>query len=83
LFDLADHGGSVAEALRRFTVKRALVIGVETDLLFPIEQQQELADGLNSEGREVVFKRLDSLQGHDSFLVDMDRFRPIVSDFLK
>jgi homoserine O-acetyltransferase len=82
LFDLADHGGSVAEALRRFTVERALVIGVETDLLFPIEQQQELADGLSAGGREVQFSRMPSLQGHDSFLVDMDRFRPVISEFL-
>lgn len=83
LFDLADHGGSVAEALKRFTVSRALVIGVETDLLFPIEQQQELADGLQAEGREVQFVRMPSLQGHDSFLVDMDRFRPVIGEFLK
>lgn len=87
LFDLADHGGSVAEALRRFTVERALIIGVETDLLFPIEQQQELADGLrvNAQGgvREVTFARMPSLQGHDSFLVDMDRFRPVIGDFLQ
>jgi homoserine O-acetyltransferase len=82
LFDLADHGGSVAEALRRFTVERALVIGVETDLLFPIEQQQELADGLSAGGRDVTFARFPSLQGHDSFLVDMDRFRPAIADFL-
>jgi homoserine O-acetyltransferase len=82
LFDLADHGGSVAEALRQFTVERALVIGVETDMLFPIEQQQELADGLSASGREVEFVRLPSLQGHDSFLVDMDRFRPVMADFL-
>lgn len=57
-------------------------MGVETDLLFPIEQQQELADGLNAEAREVHFARLPSLQGHDSFLVDMDRFRPAIGDFL-
>jgi homoserine O-acetyltransferase/O-succinyltransferase len=83
LFDLADHGGSVAGALQRFNVERALVMGVETDLLFPIEQQQELAEGLAVEGREVTFSRLPSLQGHDSFLVDMDRFRPIIADFLR
>ncbi|HVF17847.1 MAG TPA: alpha/beta fold hydrolase, partial [Steroidobacteraceae bacterium] len=83
LFDLADHGGSVAGALQRFNVERALVMGVETDLLFPIEQQQELAEGLAIEGREVTFSRLPSLQGHDSFLVDMDRFRPIIADFLR
>ena len=83
LFDLADHGGSVQDALKRFTVERALIIGVETDLLFPIEQQQELADGLAAGGREVQFVRMPSLQGHDSFLVDMDRFRPVVGDFLQ
>jgi len=82
LFDLADHGGSVSEALRRFTVERALIVGVETDLLFPIEQQQELADGLAANGRDVHFARLASIQGHDSFLVDMDRFRPVIGEFL-
>jgi homoserine O-acetyltransferase len=83
LFDLADHGGTVADALQRFTVDKALIIGVETDLLFPIEQQQELAEGLRTEGRDVQLARLPSLQGHDAFLVDMDRFRPVIDDFLK
>ena len=83
LFDLADHGGTVADALKRFTVERALIMGVETDLLFPSDQQQELADGLKADGREVRFARLPSLQGHDSFLVDMDRFRPVIGDFLE
>ncbi|PZN31929.1 MAG: homoserine O-acetyltransferase [Proteobacteria bacterium] len=84
LFDLAEHGSSsVADALQRFTVERALVIGVETDLLFPIEQQKEIADGLQGKGREVEFHCLPSLQGHDSFLVDMDRFRPVIGDFLQ
>lgn len=82
LFDLADHGGSVTEALHRFTVERALVMGVETDLLFPIDQQQELAEGLAAGGRDVKFARLPSLQGHDAFLVDMDRFRPVIAEFL-
>jgi homoserine O-acetyltransferase len=83
LFDLADHGGSVSEALKRFKVERALIVGVTTDLLFPIEQQEELAEGLAADGKQVEFARLDSLQGHDSFLVDMDRFRPVVGDFLR
>lgn len=82
LFDLADHGGTVEEALRAFTVEHALIIGVETDLLFPIEQQDELAAGLMADSRQVRFVRLPSLQGHDSFLVDMDRFRPVIGDFL-
>lgn len=84
LFDLADHGeGSVSAALNAFGVESALVIGVETDLLFPVEQQQELAEGLSTSGRAVEFARLPSLQGHDSFLVDMDRFRPVIGDFMR
>ena len=84
LFDLADHGdGSVRDALSRFEVESVLVVGVETDLLFPIEQQQELAEGLGNGERAVEFARLPSLQGHDSFLVDMDRFRPVIGDFMR
>jgi len=81
LFDIADHGASVAGSLANFRIKRALVIGVKTDFLFPIHQQQELAEGLSGNGRKVEYHELDSLQGHDSFLVDMDRYRPIMAKF--
>jgi homoserine O-acetyltransferase len=81
LFDVADHGGSVEHGLRQSGVKRALVIGVMTDLLFPIEHQERIAKGLSDGKREVQFHSLNSIQGHDAFLVDMDRFRPILCDF--
>src|SRR5262245_4504871 len=84
LFDLADHGGgSVAAALKRFTIGKGLVIGVETDLLFPVEQQEELAAGLAAGGRDVAFVRLPSLTGDDSFLVGMGRFRHVIADLLE
>ena len=81
LFDAADHGGSVAAGLSRLQLDRALVIGVETDFLFPLHQQQELADGLKAVVPDLDFRILPSIQGHDSFLVDMDRFRPAVASF--
>ena len=81
LFDVADYGGSVEYGLKRVGARRALVVGVTTDILFPLKQQEELARGLETEGREVDFRALPSLQGHDSFLVDMDRFRPVLCDF--
>jgi homoserine O-acetyltransferase len=81
LFDVADHGGSLDRGLRRVTLERAMVIGVETDFLFPVEQQQELALGLDPYVKDVEFRRLPSIQGHDSFLVDMDRFRPALASF--
>jgi homoserine O-acetyltransferase len=81
LFDIADHGASVSAGLAKVQAKRALIIGVKTDFLFPIHQQQELAQGLSGRGREVEYHELESLQGHDSFLVDMDRYRPILAKF--
>ena len=81
LFDVADHGGSVEHGLDRVGASRALVIGVETDLLFPISHQKCIADGLENGKRDVTFHSLESIQGHDAFLVDMDRFRPILCDF--
>lgn len=81
LFDVCDHGGSLEAGLNRVKAKRALVIGVETDLLFPLIQQKELAEGLKASVNEVDFRTLPSIQGHDSFLVDMDRFRPAIASF--
>jgi len=81
-FDLADHGGAVEIALSRTQAKRALVIGVTTDILFPIEQQREIAEGLRNGGAIVEYHALTSIQGHDSFLVDFERFAPPIGDFL-
>ena len=81
LFDVADHGASVEAGLAKIRSKRVCVIGVGTDILYPLHQQQELAEQLERSGREVEFVELQSIQGHDSFLVDMDNFRPAVAAF--
>jgi homoserine O-acetyltransferase len=82
LFDAAAHGGgSLERAFARIGAERALVIGVETDFLFPLDQQRELARLLDAQGRRVEFHALPSIQGHDSFLVDMARFRPVIGEF--
>lgn len=82
LFDIADYGGSVASGVGRTVLDEALVIGVGSDTLFPLWQQRELADALGAAGCDVSFEALDSIQGHDSFLVDMDRFRPVIGSWL-
>jgi homoserine O-acetyltransferase len=81
LFDLAEQGGTVASALEEVTADRIMIIGVRSDFLFNIEQQRELAEDFKKAGRPVSLVELDSLQGHDSFLADMDSFRPLISRF--
>jgi homoserine O-acetyltransferase len=87
-FDIGDHApdtlghGSVAAALKKIDVERALVIGVSTDILFPLTQQEDIANGLRTAGAAVDFVALDSPQGHDAFLVDIPRFGAAIAGFL-
>jgi homoserine O-acetyltransferase/O-succinyltransferase len=87
-FDVAEYGAgpgdgnNVTKALRRIDVEKALVIGVSTDILFPLSQQEEIADGLRAAGAAVDFVPLDSPQGHDAFLVDIPRFGAAIARFL-
>jgi len=81
LYDAADHGGSLEASCAKLKIEAALIIGVESDFLFPVSQQEELALALDNHIDDVTFKRMPSIQGHDSFLVDMDRFRPAVAEF--
>jgi len=82
-FDLAEHGGgTLAAAFAKFRTKHSLVLGVETDMLFPIDQQREIADHLRAAGGTVEFHAFPSLQGHDAFLVDHERFERAIGEFL-
>ena len=82
-FDLGEsRHGTCEEGLSKLRVERALAIGVHTDILFPIQQQQEIADGLLAGGVDARCLALESPQGHDAFLVDIARFDPAVRGFL-
>ncbi|HET6587402.1 MAG TPA: homoserine O-acetyltransferase [Oleiagrimonas sp.] len=82
-FDVAEYGGGdVLAGLRKIAIERALVIGVSTDILFPLEQQEQIAEGLRLAGADVEFVALDSPQGHDAFLVDTDNYGRAIGGFL-
>ncbi len=83
LFDFAEHGGSLTAGFRKLNLERAMVIGVETDLLFPTRQQVDLTDGLADVVDDTEYVQLDCIKGHDSFLVEMDAFRPVISRFFE
>ncbi len=47
-FDLGECCDSTPDdALSRLDLEKALVMGVDTDILFPLKQQQQIADGLS------------------------------------
>ncbi len=82
-FDLGEFaGGSVERALGMLGLQRALAIGVSTDILFPLQQQEQIASGLAAAGVDAIFVPLDCHQGHDAFLVAIDEFGPVIAEFL-
>jgi len=62
----------------------ALVIGVQYDVLFPCWQQKEIADSLRTGGnKSVVYYELDSVYGHDAFLLEQAAIGPAVKGHLE
>ena len=85
LFDFADFGepsGDAVDAAARLGVERALVVGVQQDLLFPLPQQREVARVLMAGGIDTEFVQLSSVYGHDAFLTEDDLFGPVLERFL-
>ena len=81
-FDLAEHRGSFAAAFSALTIEAVLVIGVESDMLFPTHEQAAIAEAFERNAVRTRFERLSSLEGHDAFLVDIPRFGAAIGAFL-
>ncbi|HEY3786437.1 MAG TPA: homoserine O-acetyltransferase [Steroidobacteraceae bacterium] len=81
-FDLAAHGGSPLAALRPARLAAALVIGVESDMLFAVEEQRRVAEALEQAGARTSFAPLQCIEGHDSFLIDLRTFGSEIGAFL-
>ncbi|GGS56683.1 homoserine O-acetyltransferase MetX [Actinokineospora fastidiosa] len=62
-----DRGGTAA-ALRRITAP-TLVVGVDSDRLYPVRQQRDLASHL----RDAALHTITSAHGHDGFLLETDQ----------
>lgn len=69
---------SVEEALRAIRAK-ALVVSIDTDILFPPEEQEFLAKHIP----DASLKTLSSAYGHDGFLVEFETFKEIIKEFYK
>lgn len=81
-FELAAHGEPVA-LFRAAGLERALVIGVQSDLLFSVAEQQALAEMLTAAGVATRFAPLLCIEGHDAFLVDLETFGREIGAFLQ
>ena len=58
---------------------RTLVIGIKSDVLFPIEEQQYLFNHIPKS----AFAELDSFYGHDGFLIETEALTNVITSFFK
>ncbi len=75
LFDLTEPSEDGGRAPIERIACPVLIVGVTTDVLFPIWQQRELRDLIEkcAAGAAVQFEELDAPYGHDTFLIEHRR----------
>lgn len=71
--DVSRGRGDYFESLRSI-VQPALVIGITTDILYPLDEQRELAETMPNAELGVI----DAPQGHDAFLIEQEQLAEIL-----
>ena len=76
--DLGRGRGGLKKALLHIKAT-TLVIGIDTDVLFPVQEQEFLAKYIKGATLEVI----ESTYGHDGFLIEYGQLTYIISQFLQ
>jgi homoserine O-acetyltransferase len=80
-FDIQLDYGSLDAAFK--TVQsRFLILSFTSDWLFPSRQSRDLVRALQRNHKHVTFCEIDSPYGHDSFLIENQEMKQLVSGFL-
>jgi len=79
--DVGRGRGSVEEALASIKAK-SLVVGIDSDRLFPIEDQQRIADNIGGELSGGKLHIIESAYGHDGFLIEKQVVGPLLTQLL-
>ncbi len=76
--NVGRNRGSIENALAKITA-RTLIIGIDSDILFLPEEQEEMAKYIP----KAQLHMIKSDFGHDGFLLEFDQISEIIKDFLK
>ena len=81
LYDVAWNFDSLTEALNQISCP-SLWFAFTSDWLYRPEQTEELVTELQRLNKTVDYHLIDSDYGHDSFLVEPEKYIPLLQDFL-
>jgi len=74
--NIGRNRGSVESALKKIRTK-SLIIAIETDILFPKEEQKLLAENITGASLGII----NSLYGHDGFLLEAGQLTNMINRF--
>ncbi|MEW6655025.1 MAG: homoserine O-acetyltransferase [Bacteroidota bacterium] len=75
--DVSHRRGSIQNALSQIKAK-TLSIGIDTDLLYPVKEQKEIADLIPG----AKYCEIKSVYGHDAFLIEFEQMNKTIKEFL-
>ena len=75
---LARGRGGDVEAVLRSITQRTLLIGITSDILCPVEEQRHMAAHMPN----ATLVEIDSVYGHDGFMVEGHKIASHLSDWL-
>ncbi|HRX30701.1 MAG TPA: homoserine O-acetyltransferase [Tenuifilaceae bacterium] len=76
--NMARNRSSLQNALSLINAN-TLVVGIDSDILFPVEEQKVLADNIPN----AVYREIHSQFCHDGFLIEYKQLTDIIWDYLK
>ncbi|MDB5205880.1 MAG: homoserine acetyltransferase [Flavisolibacter sp.] len=77
LHDVSRCRGTIENTLQKVQAA-TLVIGISSDILFPVSEQQLLAGAIPGAQLSII----DSLYGHDGFLLEYEQIENLINQFL-
>jgi len=81
-YDVGGGRGGAQAALAPFRGP-ALVMGIDSDILYPVWQQQEIVEVLKANGNAVSYREIHSEHGHDAFLMEWAQLDRHIREFME
>ncbi|MFD2169065.1 homoserine O-acetyltransferase MetX [Tumebacillus lipolyticus] len=81
LHDVGRDRGGIEAALDRIE-SDVLWIGINTDHLYPAQEQRDWANRIAERGKRVIYREIESPFGHDAFLIEGEQMSRFVGEFL-
>ena len=60
-----------------------MTVSLSSDFLYPPHQQAALAEVLGMDGRSCSYHSIESVYGHDGFLVEHTKLAPLLEEFFE